>query len=158
MPHIHELYDFTVSAFILHPTENKLCLINHRKLHMWLQPGGHIELNEDPWQALTHELLEETGLILEKCEVIEPAEQPKVRGLKTLPLPFHFNVHDFNDDHKHIDLEYIIRSYTNELAPAEGESKEIGWFTLKEIQDLNSKKILHDGTLDICKFILDRQV
>lgn len=117
MPHIHDKYDFTVSAFILHPNEAKLLLINHRKLNIWLQPGGHVELDEDPLQGLDHELLEETGLELSKCQIIEPAKQPKVRGQKTLPLPFHFNVHDFNKKHKHIDLEYVIKSYTDKIKP-----------------------------------------
>ncbi len=52
MPHIHELYDFTASAYILHPTESKILLLLHKKLGKWLQPGGHIELSEDPLQAL----------------------------------------------------------------------------------------------------------
>lgn len=125
---------------------------------MWLQPGGHIELNEDPIQGLTHELLEETGLDLSKCELMEPAEQPKVRDSKTLPLPFHFNVHDFNENHKHIDLEYVIRSYTDEIKPAEDESQEFGWFTLEQIREFNKAGKLHDPTLDICEWVLTRNV
>jgi 8-oxo-dGTP pyrophosphatase MutT (NUDIX family) len=58
MPHIHEKYDFTVSAMIMHHSEPKLGLHFHKKLRKWLQAGGHIELHEDPLQALEHELLE----------------------------------------------------------------------------------------------------
>ncbi len=158
MPHIHDKYDFTVSAFILHPNEAKLLLINHRKLNIWLQPGGHVELDQDPLQGLDHELLEETGLELSKCQIIEPAKQPKVRGQKTLPLPFHFNVHDFNKKHKHIDLEYVIKSYTDKIKPEEGESQEFGWFNVDEIEKLNKNKKLYDGTLDICKWVLEKNV
>ncbi len=61
MAHIHEHYDFTVSAYVLHPTQPKIALHFHKKLFKWLQFGGHVELDEDPAQALTHELLEEAG-------------------------------------------------------------------------------------------------
>lgn len=156
MPHIHEKYDFTVSAMILHPSEPKLCLHFHKKLRKWLQPGGHIELNEDPVQALEHELLEETGLILSDCEVIEPSEQPKPRGEKTLPLPIHLNVHSFNETHKHIDFQYFIKSNTVQFSPNEDESPIIKWFTIDEITELHSKGELFDGTYDICSWIFDK--
>jgi 8-oxo-dGTP pyrophosphatase MutT (NUDIX family) len=123
---------------------------------MWLQPGGHIELNEDPLQGLEHELLEETGLELSKCRILEPAEQPKVRDSKTLPLPFHFNVHGFDEKHKHIDLEYIIISYTDQIKPDKRESQEFGWFDLKQIMKLNNDNKLHNATLDICEWILTK--
>jgi 8-oxo-dGTP diphosphatase len=153
MPHIHELYDFTASAFVIHPTERKLCLLKHKKLNKWLQPGGHVELNEDPIQALEHELLEETGLVLSDCEIIEPSEQPIVRGQKTLPLPQHINVHDFNEVHKHIDMQYLIRSNTDQLNPADGESQQIEWFDVQTIRQLHSSGEVFDGTLDLCEWI-----
>lgn len=162
MPHIHDLYDFTASAFILHPTEPKIALLMHKKLFKWLQPGGHVELDEDPLQALEHELAEETGLRLANCEIIQPADQPTARigdkHHKTLPLPFHFNVHDFYDDgsHRHIDLEFLVRANTEKLSPAEGESQDIAWFTVDEIRELNKKGECYDATLDICKWIAEK--
>ncbi len=46
MPHIHELYDFVVSAFIVH--RGRVLLIYHKKYDEWLPIGGHVELDEDP--------------------------------------------------------------------------------------------------------------
>lgn len=158
MPHIHELYDFTASAFVLHPTEPKLLLLMHKKLNKWLQPGGHIELDEDPIEGLAHELTEETGLVLGNCTIIEPAEQPKVRGSKTLPLPFHLNVHGFDEKHKHIDLAYVVRANTDKITPQAGESQQFGWFNIAQITEMNTNKTLHDGTLDICKWVLDNHM
>ncbi len=158
MAHIHELYDFTASAFILHPTEEKLCLLKHKKLNVWLQPGGHVELDEDPLEALTHELIEETGLNPEQYDIIQSQEQPSSRGSKSLPIPMHFNVHEFNDKHRHIDLEYLVKSKAELLAPQKGESQQIGWFTLDQIIELHSKKELFDGTLDICNWIFNNHM
>ena len=57
MPHIHDLIDFIVDAYIVH--NNSVLLILHKKLKIWLPIGGHIELNEDPDEALMREIKEE---------------------------------------------------------------------------------------------------
>jgi 8-oxo-dGTP pyrophosphatase MutT (NUDIX family) len=155
MPHIHEKYDFTVSAMIIHPNEPKLCLHFHKKLRKWLQPGGHIELDEDPLEALEHELLEETGLILSKCKLLEPSSQPNPRGEKTLPLPIHLNVHSFNKSHKHIDFQYLLKSSESDFSPNNDESPIIKWFTIDEITALHNNDEIFDGTYDICTWIFD---
>jgi 8-oxo-dGTP diphosphatase len=66
MAHIHTKpgqHDFTASAFIIRidTPKPKVLLHMHKKLGVLLQPGGHIELNENPWQAVHHEIEEETG-------------------------------------------------------------------------------------------------
>ena len=156
MPHIHELYDYTASAYILHPTDKKLCLHFHKKLSVWLQPGGHIELNEDPLQALEHELLEEVGFKHDDYEIIQLVDQPKPRKSKTLPLPININVHQFADtNHHHIDFVYLLKAKTDKFHPQEGESKQIEWFTLEEITGLYKNKQIYDGTLDFCNWIFD---
>lgn len=51
---------FTASVF---PVFNgKVLLIKHKKLDMWLPPGGKLEPNETPFEAAERELFEETGL------------------------------------------------------------------------------------------------
>ena len=67
MAHVHTQYgehDQTASAFIVRTdTEQpKLLLHLHKKLGVLLQPGGHVELQENQWQAICHEIQEETGL------------------------------------------------------------------------------------------------
>jgi 8-oxo-dGTP diphosphatase len=41
--------DFTVGAFIVH--DNKVLMIDHKKIGQWLCIGGHVEENEDPITA-----------------------------------------------------------------------------------------------------------
>ena len=54
---------FTASAFVLHPTEPSILLIKHRKLGLWLQPGGHLQPEDTSAEhAARRELEEETGL------------------------------------------------------------------------------------------------
>ena len=54
---------FTVAVFVV--WESKVLLHLHKKLGMWLPPGGHIEEDELPDEAAVREVLEETGLRVE---------------------------------------------------------------------------------------------
>jgi 8-oxo-dGTP pyrophosphatase MutT (NUDIX family) len=56
MPHIHTgpgEHDHTASAVIIRNESDgpKVLLHLHKKLNRLLQPGGHVELHETPWQA-----------------------------------------------------------------------------------------------------------
>lgn len=160
MPHIHELYDFTVSAFILHPSEPKLLLLKHKKIGKWLQPGGHIELHENQLEALHHELQEETGLEPSDYMIIEPSEGPKPVGEDAsnivLPLPFYINEHfwDGKGPHKHIDLCYLAKSKTEKLTRSPDGASAIGWFAIKEITEFYDNGTLYKDTLTIVEWIL----
>ena len=39
--------------------------MHHKKLDVWLYPGGHVEDTETPDEALVREVKEETGLDIE---------------------------------------------------------------------------------------------
>ncbi|MDQ2643003.1 MAG: NUDIX hydrolase [Myxococcota bacterium] len=54
---------FTASAFVVDPKTHSLLLILHRKLGLWLQPGGHIDPGDDRAErAARREVQEETGI------------------------------------------------------------------------------------------------
>ncbi len=57
MAHTHELIDFIINIYIIY--KGKVLLIYHKKLDKWLPIGGHIELDEDPEEALFREVKEE---------------------------------------------------------------------------------------------------
>ena len=158
MAHIHELYDFTASAFILHPTEAKILLLKHRKIGKWLQPGGHIELNENPLQALHHELEEETGLKPSDYEIIQTAEQPQPKNgnNRVLPLPFYLNEHNFDDKHQHIDLAYLVKAKIDTLTEHPDGADAIGWVSLEEIKSLLDIDEIFAHTAEICEWIFKR--
>ena len=66
---------FTVAVFLV--WEGKVLLHLHRKLGMWLPPGGHIERNELPDDTAVREVLEETGVKVELVgERREDVEDP----------------------------------------------------------------------------------
>ena len=133
MAHIHEKYDFVVSAFIVY--ENKILLIDHKKLNLWLPVGGHIELDEDPEMALWREIEEESGLDKESLEIL--TTKPTIADPIVMPLytPNYLDVHQIYDDHKHIAFIYFFRSKTDRVMLAQEEHHEIKWFSLEEIED-----------------------
>lgn len=160
MPHIHELIDFTASAYVLHPTEPKILLLDHIKLGKWLQPGGHIQLDENPLQALTHELVEETGLTSDDWYFLDQPDQPIVMqdgvNLATLPIPFHINQHHYNNTHQHIDLCYLVKSKAEKITDTPDGAKSIKWCTFKEIKELHKTGHIFDATLDIYQWISNK--
>jgi 8-oxo-dGTP diphosphatase len=130
MAHIHEKIDWAVVAFILHPTEEKLLMINHIKLGMWLPIGGHVELDEDPDQALAREIEEECGLEVEMLN----EKNEDTADSKGLYRPHSLNVHAYNPTHQHICLSYAARALTTEPRLAPEEHTGIRWFTREEIE------------------------
>jgi len=140
MPHIHKLYDFVVSVFIVH--RNKVLLIYHKKYKEWLPIGGHIELNEDPEDALYREIKEECGL---KVRIL--ADCPKIGhgGVKPLPTPAFADVHRIPPAHpalarkdwahKHIAFIYFGVARTNRVRLHAREHREYRWVGAAELKN-----------------------
>lgn len=133
-----------------------MLLIHHKKLDKWLQPGGHIELDEDPLQALYREVYEETGIEATDLEIVELTKDRRHigRGSKLLPIPFDLNVHAFSMSHKHIDLCYLMRSKTNKLRLEEEAAHDIGWFSIEDMVKLKQKGLLYEDTIELAKLAL----
>ena len=99
---------FTATAFVV--DGSRTLLHWHKRLQQWMPPGGHIELNEDPVQAVLREIHEETGLL---AEVIPANARLSFDYPEQLPPPYTILVEDIpgpDEPHKHIDLIYICRA------------------------------------------------
>lgn len=133
MPHIHELYDFVVAFYIVH--NGKVLLVNHPKYNKWMAPGGHIELNENPEEALYREALEETGL---NVELITPKLTLESNEANFMPTPDYIDVHDANPPHKHISLTYFVRSHTDKFILSD-EHTGMKWIGADELESSDYK-------------------
>ena len=159
MAHVHDKYDFTVSFFLIHPSKSKIALHFHKKLNLWNNFGGHIELDEDPLECLHKEMLEETGFAPNDYEIIETHDSPKGVGVKELPNPFGMNLWKYADqNHWHIDLPFILKCKKDSFSPQAGESIEIEWFSLEKIRKYNSQNKIDEGVLKICEWIFKNYV
>ena len=93
-------------------------LHRHKRLNMWLQPGGHIEAGETPAQAAAREAHEETGL--------------PIRHPRSGPWLVHLDVHPGLRRHTHFDVRYLVNAPDDDPSPAEGESQDAAWFEWDE--------------------------
>lgn len=166
MPHIHNepgQHDLTVSAFILN-RQGHILVHKHKRLNRYMQPGGHVELHEDPWTALLREIKEETGYTPEQLFLKVPpmamidnfVADPKCFH----PYPISFNTHPIGDDgHYHTDLGYAFKIFDSKpyTEPAEGESRDILWIDRFNIDNVayniprNVQTIMKYVTTDVMK-------
>jgi 8-oxo-dGTP pyrophosphatase MutT (NUDIX family) len=89
----------------------------HKRLGGWLQPGGHVDAGETPWQAALREAEEETGLTLR-----HPESGPRL---------VHLDVHPAAP-HVHLDLRYLLLADDTEPSPPAGESQLVRWFSFAD--------------------------
>jgi 8-oxo-dGTP pyrophosphatase MutT (NUDIX family) len=94
-------------------------LLEHKRLGIWLQPGGHVDPGETPWEAALRESREETGLDVAFAGPHDAAGVPEL---------IHVDVHAGGRGHTHLDLRYLIDGGDADPDPPEGESQRIGWF------------------------------
>lgn len=99
---------FTSTGFVVH--EGQVLLHWHPKVKAWLPPGGHIEENEDPVQAVLREVQEETGL---EVEVVPTGSSLELDYPAEVYPPYTIMVEDIHDPiqgfHRHIDMIYFCR-------------------------------------------------
>ena len=103
----------TGSAIITGPRGVVLHL--HKRMNLWLQPGGHVDDGEDPAGAALREATEETGLDLVHVE--EP------------PTICHVDAHDGPKGHFHLDVRYLLGATDDaDPTPPPEESQDCRWF------------------------------
>lgn len=85
---------------------------------LWEFPGGKIEEGESPEVALVREVKEELGVEIRADDLLPACFASAAIGDRPLLL-----------------LLYVCRQWTGEPQPL--ESPELGWFTLKQMGDLD---------------------
>lgn len=130
MSHIHHLYDFTITVFIVNKA-GKVLLVNHPRYNKWIPIGGHIELDEDPEQALYREIAEETGL-----EVTILSDKPNVtsKGTKFILTPSYVDAHEANLPHQHISFNYFALAHSDAFTKSD-EHTDMRWFSKEELNN-----------------------
>ena len=121
---------FTATGFVI--SGNATLLHWHRRVQSWIPPGGHVELDEDPAQAVLREVKEETGF---DVDIVPTQLVPVIPNLDQVIPPRTILVEDVYDEnvgkHQHIDMIYFcVLPGSRPLAP-EGWQ----WFTEEDLRN-----------------------
>lgn len=135
MQNEHTGRHFTVAVFVV--WEGRVLLHHHRKLDMWLPPGGHIEKDELPDDAALREVGEETGvrvaLVGERREDVEDPVQ--------LHRPAGVQLEDIGPGHQHIDLIYFARPTGSTDIHKNFSADKVGWYAREDwdVMEVNAE-------------------
>ena len=142
----------TAGGILIH--QGKILLIKHKKLGVWLNPGGHIEQNEMPHQAAEREFWEETGIKVKAISML-PNNIADTTQSEYLPVHVYTNIHWISTQNyqdrlagknvkgrgceRHLCSFYLVKpvnsvKYKQNIEETDG----IGWFTLEEVNDLET--------------------
>ena len=112
----HAVGHFTGSAFVVSADGERTLLMHHRKLGLWVQPGGHADGDPDLAAVALREAQEETGL----------------RGLTLEPGIFDLDRHAIparrdEPEHFHYDVRFVVRAAAGEAFALNEESLALAW-------------------------------
>jgi 8-oxo-dGTP pyrophosphatase MutT (NUDIX family) len=123
---------FTASAFVLSPDRGDLVLIHHKKLGIWVQPGGHVEPSDgDLVCSARREVLEEVGL--SELESI-----PGAGGSLLFDVDIHrIPARKEDPAHEHFDVRFAFVAKTRELVHSE-EVADLRWVPLDAVAQMGT--------------------
>lgn len=128
---------FTASAFVLSPDRRDLVLIHHKKLGIWVQPGGHVEGSDgDLASAARREVLEEVGLAPLEPFVGQGATRDSSVASPLFDVDIHVIPARKNEPlHEHFDVRFAFVAQTRTLVHSE-EVADLRWLPLAEVQGI----------------------
>ena len=125
---------FTATGFLVF--NGSVLLHWHAKVLEWLPPGGHIEPNEDPVQAVLREIKEETGL---RVEIYGTPYLKESGGFPcAIAEPRHILIENIDDPvdgvHQHIDMIYYCKL-------TDPQQKMDNWVWVSQDQLMKKRKL-----------------
>jgi 8-oxo-dGTP pyrophosphatase MutT (NUDIX family) len=112
----------TGSAWVVSADGERTLLVHHRKLNLWVQPGGHADGDGDLASVALREAEEETGL----------------RDLRLEGGVFDLDRHSIpsrgsEPEHFHYDVRFVVRAGADEAFVVSEESHALRWVPMREI-------------------------
>lgn len=130
-PASRELFDpghFTASGFVASPDGREVLLLHHEKIGKWLQPGGHIEPDDESIEgAMRREIEEETGLA-------------ELESLGLIDIDIHeFPARRADPAHLHFDIRFGFVASSVKITTGDG-ALDVRWIPFNEVPDINPSR------------------
>ena len=125
----------TGSAWVLNPAWDHALMLHHRKLDMWLQPGGHADGDHDMLRVVLKETQEESGIALDDIQVLSTA-------IFDVDIHTVFDNEHF-DRHDHFDIRFLLQVDDALPIPGNDESHQVRWIPLEEVSHFNNVRSLY---------------
>ncbi len=126
----------TASAAVLSPDGAATCLVLHRRIGLWVQPGGHLEDGDQSMgEAAAREVAEETGL---RGRLL-----PGPVALSRHPAPCAPGVVDW-----HLDVQFALVAEP-ESPIVSSESQDVAWWAVEEVRTLAADGRLAGGVQEL---------
>lgn len=121
-----------VSYFVLYDSqESKIMLVDHVKAQLWLPPGGHVDIDEDPRTTVIREAYEELQIA---------AEFNAAFGDNPLFVTVTPTIRQ--GQHTDVSLWYVINGNSNDvLAYDKREMNGYKWLTLQDVRDTDISEL-----------------
>lgn len=148
----------TAAGVLIH--DHKILLVKHKKLGLWLNPGGHIEPNELPHQAAEREFWEETGIKVKAKHFGLMFKNSA--SVQSVPSPFVSDLHWISQENyqaritnnpelaknrkytgrsceQHLNFGYLVEPVAGvEFHQNIEETDDIAWFGPEDIDELET--------------------
>ena len=127
-----EIGHVTGSAWILDTNGERVLLTHHRKLDIWVQPGGHADGDHDILRVARREATEETGLpqLQLACEGLFDIDIHAIPARGTAPA------------HDHYDCRFAFQVNGSEAYVVSDESHDLQWIPLHQVIEYNNEASL----------------
>ncbi|MGC8645048.1 MAG: NUDIX hydrolase [Thermoplasmata archaeon] len=136
-------------VLLFNATGDRVLLLKHKKLSVWIYPGGHLQEGEDPLECAVRETKEETGASFH----VVSSTDIEISGDGTVSLPHPLiimrEIVPYREGpHEHFDMIYLGIAEGDEYK-TNHESSDSGWFTENQVSALetfgNVKEIIGYG-------------
>ena len=111
----------TASGVVLDPAGACVLLVLHRKVGLWLQPGGHVD---------------DTDASLATAALREAAEETGVPGLVVDPVPVDLDRHPAPcGAREHLDVRFLVRAPALVAPVVSEESLDVRWWPVDALPE-----------------------
>ena len=118
----------TASGIVLDASRRSVLLVLHRKVGLWLQPGGHLEDGDSTLAAAAlRESVEETGV----GDLVLLGELPVHLDRHTAPC----------GARHHLDVRFVLVAPDGAVPAVSEESLDVAWFPLDALPTQRSRHL-----------------